>query len=157
MASYLLEIICARNVFSRMKLNWHTSKLPVHVYFNILWDNKYKTSHALICEPFIAHIYLLLFRKECPRLSKEAKGVISKMGHWYIDEHETYIRVFGDTGEPHLLPIYVPDRLVLREIFYQTILQGYNSTLVKEKKRDFIPYGFHIGFYMVKDTAHAKK
>jgi hypothetical protein len=98
-----------------------------------------------------------LFRKECPRLSKEAKGVISKMGHWYLDERETYIRVFRATGAPHLLPIYVPDRLVLGEICYQTILQGYNATLVKEKKRAFILYGFHIGFYMVKDTTHAKQ
>jgi hypothetical protein len=63
----------------------------------------------------------------------------------------------GATGAPHLLPIYVPDRLVLGEICYQTILQGYNATLVKDKKRAFIPYGFHIGFYMVKDTAHAKQ
>jgi hypothetical protein len=28
---------------------------------------------------------------------------------------------------------------------------------VKDKKRVFIPYGFHIGFYMVKYTAHAKQ
>jgi hypothetical protein len=79
------------------------------------------------------------------------------MGHWYIDECETYIRVFRPTGAPHLLPIYVPNRVVLGKIFYQTILQGYNATLVKDKKRDFIPYGFHIGFYMVKYTAHAKQ
>jgi hypothetical protein len=43
------------------------------------------------------------------------------------------------------------------EIYYQTILQGYNATLVKDKKHAFIPYGFHIGFYLVKDTAQAKK
>jgi hypothetical protein len=43
------------------------------------------------------------------------------------------------------------------EICYQTILQGYNSTLVKEKKRVSIPYGFHIGFYMVKDTTQEKR
>jgi hypothetical protein len=157
MASYLLDIICARNVFSGMNLNWHSSELPVHVYFNILWENRYKKSYALICDQFIARIYFLLFRKECPRLSEEAKKVISKVGHWYLDERETYIRVFGATGAPHLLPIYVPDRLVLGEICYQTILQGYNATLVKDKKRAFIPYGFHIGFYMVKDTAHAKQ
>jgi hypothetical protein len=36
-------------------------------------------------------------------------------------------------------------------------LQGYNASLVKDKKRDFIPYGFHIGFYMVRDTAHVKQ
>jgi hypothetical protein len=43
------------------------------------------------------------------------------------------------------------------EIFYHTILQGYNATLVKDKKQAFIPYGFHIGFYLVKDTAQAKQ
>jgi hypothetical protein len=53
--------------------------------------------------------------------------------------------------------MYVHDRLVVGEICYQTILQGYNATLVKDKKRAFIPYGFHIAFYMVKDTAQAKK
>jgi hypothetical protein len=36
-------------------------------------------------------------------------------------------------------------------------MQVYNASLVKDKKRDFIPYGFHIGFYMVKDTVHAKQ
>ena len=80
-----------------------------------------------------------------------------KVGHLYRDERETYIRVFSATGEPHLLPLYVHGRLVLGEICYQTILQGYNATLVKDKKWAFIPYGFHIGFYMVKDTAHAKQ
>jgi hypothetical protein len=56
-----------------------------------------------------------------------------------------------------LLPIYVPNQLVLGEICYQTILQGYNATLVKYKKRAFIPYGFHIGFYQVKDIVRAKQ
>jgi hypothetical protein len=140
-----------------MNLNWHSLELPVHVYFDILWDNRYKKSYSLICDQFITCIYFLMFRKECPRLSKEAKKVISKMGHLYLDERETYIRVFGATRAPHLLPIYVPDRLVLGKICYQTILQGYNATLVKDNKWAFIPYGFYIGFYMVKDTAHAKQ
>jgi hypothetical protein len=83
--------------------------------------------------------------------------MVSKVGHWYFEETITYIRVFGATGVPHLLPIHVPDQLIVGEICYQTILQGYNATLVKDKKRDFIPYGFHIGFYMVKDTAHMKQ
>jgi hypothetical protein len=98
-----------------------------------------------------------LFEKECPRLSNATKKIISKFGHWYLDERDTYIRVFKSTGAPHLLPMYVPDRLVVGEICYQTILQGYNATLVKYKKREFIPYGFHIGFYMLKYTTQAKK
>jgi hypothetical protein len=109
MALYLLDIIYAKKGFSRLNLNWHSSELPTHVYFSILWDNRYKKSYSLICDEFIAHIYLLLFKKECPRMPKEAKKVISKMGHWYLDKCETYIRVFIAIGAPHLLPIYVHD------------------------------------------------
>jgi hypothetical protein len=98
----------------------------------------------------------MLFNKECPILSVVAKNMISKVVHWYLDGHDTYIKVFRATEAPHLLPVYVPDQLVVGEICYQTILQGYNATLVKHKKKTFIPYGFHISFYMVKDTAQAK-
>ena len=90
-------------------------------------------------------------------MSYAAKKIILKVGHWYLDEHDTYIRVFSAIRAPHLLPVYVPDQLIVGEICYHTILQGYNATLVKDKKQAFIPYGFHIGFYMVKDTAQAKQ
>ena len=94
---------------------------------------------------------------ECPRLSDVAKNIISKVGHWYLDERDTYIRVISAIRAPHLLPVYVPDRLIVGEICYQSILQGYNATLVKDKKWAFIPYGFQVGLYMVKDTAQAKQ
>jgi hypothetical protein len=157
MASYLLDVICARNAFVGMNLMWHSSELPVHVYFSILWENKYNKSYSLICDQFIARIHFMLFKKEFPRLSVATKKVISKVGHWYLVECDTSIRVFGATGAPHLIPVYVPNQLVVGEICYQTILQGYNATLVKYKKRAFIPYGFHFGFYMVKHKAQAKQ
>jgi hypothetical protein len=65
--------------------------------------------------------------------------------------------VFGATCTPNLLPVHVPDCLTLGDICYHTILQGYNASLVKDKKRDFIPYDFQIGFYMVKDTMQVKQ
>jgi hypothetical protein len=68
MASYLLDVICTRNVFVGMNLSWHVAELPVHVYFNILWENRYKNSYALICDEFIANIYFIIFKKEFPRL-----------------------------------------------------------------------------------------
>jgi hypothetical protein len=74
-----------------------------------------------------------------------------------LDEHDTYIRVFGATGAPHILPAHVPNQLVGGEICSKTILQGYNATLVKDKKHAFIPYGFHVGFYLLKDTTQAKQ
>jgi hypothetical protein len=83
--------------------------------------------------------------------------MISKVGHCYLGEHTTYIRVFGATEAPHFLSAHVQDWLIIGETCYQTILEGYNATLVKDKKRTFIPYGFHVGFYIVKDTAQAKQ
>jgi hypothetical protein len=78
MASYLLDVMCARNVFTGMNLIWHFSELPVHVYFSILWENMYKKSYTLICDEFIALIHFIISKKECPRLSAATKKMIAR-------------------------------------------------------------------------------
>jgi hypothetical protein len=78
--------MCARNVFFKMNLSWHVADLLIHVYFNILWENMYKKYYALICDELIAPIHFIIFKKECPRLSVEAKKMVAKVGHWYLDE-----------------------------------------------------------------------
>jgi hypothetical protein len=40
MTTYLLDVICTWNVFSRMHLNLHVSESLVNVYFQMLWENK---------------------------------------------------------------------------------------------------------------------
>jgi hypothetical protein len=54
MASYLLDVIYIRNIFTGMNMSWHVIEPPVHVYFDILWENRYKKSYALIYDEFIA-------------------------------------------------------------------------------------------------------
>jgi hypothetical protein len=73
MASYLLDAMCARNIFSGMNLSWHVAEIPVQVYFNVLWENMYKKSYSLICDEFIECIYFILFKKECLRLRLRPK------------------------------------------------------------------------------------
>jgi hypothetical protein len=36
MASYLLDVMCIRNIFVGMNLSWHVAELSFHVYFSIL-------------------------------------------------------------------------------------------------------------------------
>jgi hypothetical protein len=36
MVSYLLDVMCTRNVFADMNLSLHVAELPIHVYFSIL-------------------------------------------------------------------------------------------------------------------------
>jgi hypothetical protein len=79
MASYLLDIVYARNTFIGMNLNWHSLELLVHVCFNILWENRYNVSYTIICDYLITCIYFFQFRKEFPRLLDEAKKVATKV------------------------------------------------------------------------------
>jgi hypothetical protein len=72
----------------------------------------------MICDGFISRKYFIIFRKEFPRLSVAAKKMIAKVGHWYFEETNTYIRVFGTTSAPHLLLIHVPYHLILGDICY---------------------------------------
>jgi hypothetical protein len=112
MVSYLLDVIYARNIFAGMNLRWHIAELPMHVYFSILLENRYKFFYAMICDEFIDRVHFIIFRKECPRLSVTTKQIISKVGHWYFEEKSTYIIVFGATGAPHLLSVHVLDHLI---------------------------------------------
>jgi len=59
MDSFLLDFMCARNIFTSMNLIWHIAELPVHIYLNILWENRYKKSYSLICDEFISRIYFI--------------------------------------------------------------------------------------------------
>jgi hypothetical protein len=47
--------------------------------------------------------------------------------------------------------------LALGGICYQTILQGFNASLIKDKKMVSIPYGFQLEYYFVKDTTQVKQ
>jgi hypothetical protein len=109
MASYMLNVMCIRNIFVGMNLSSHVAELLVRVYFSMLWVNRYKKSSTLICDELITRIYFILFKKECPRLSVTDKKMISKVVHLYLDENTTYNRVFEAIEEPHILPAHVPD------------------------------------------------
>ena len=70
-----------------------------------------------ICESFLGRVYFLIFNKEAPAFSPEAKAFIATMGDWYVGESFTYIRFYG-SNTAHMLPKFIPDSLVLEEISF---------------------------------------
>jgi hypothetical protein len=111
MASYLLDVICTRNVFTSMNLSWHVTELLVHVYFIIMWDNRYKKYYALICDEFIARVYFIIFKKECPRLvgsgqenDLKSRPLVPRGNHdlyqgvWGHSTHHIYSPLTSQTG-----------------------------------------------------------
>jgi hypothetical protein len=39
--------------------------------------------------------------------------VIRNIWDWYLMEYGTYIRIYGAMKPPHLLPRFIPDKIVL--------------------------------------------
>ena len=80
-------------------------------------------------------LYKLLYNKDAPRFSPEAEVDILPVARWFGEELFTYVRVFGSFASPHILPLYVPDKLIAREISYQTCGEGGLTKELKDKKK----------------------
>jgi hypothetical protein len=63
--------------------------------------------------------------------------LLRSIGNWYLKEDHTYLRIYGVTAPPDLLPKYITNILVLGEITYQTILRGFNASLAKESRKEY--------------------
>ena len=69
----------------------------------------------------------MLYNRDTPRFSPEAKVDIIPVARWFGEELFTYNRVFGNISSPHVLPFYIPKKLMAREIAYQTCDVGGNE------------------------------
>ena len=106
----------------------------VHIYHSELWDTNYVTMFYDIYESFLGWVYFLIFNKEAPTFSSKAKTLIATMGDWYVGDSFTYIRVFGSNAA-HMVPKFVPEKLVLEEISFQMVTEGiYNKCAAPKRK-----------------------
>ena len=80
-------------------------------------------------------LYRVLYNKDAPRLSPKVEVDILPVARWFGEELFTYVRVFGSFSSPHVLPLYVPDKLIAREIAYQTYGEGGLTKYLKDKKK----------------------
>ena len=95
--------------------------MPIHAYLDIMWETKYHPHFYKICHEIILLIHQEIFCSKAPRLSNEANRDLKPLGKWFGEESFTYIRVFGILSSLHVLPLFVPDKILAREIAYQTI------------------------------------
>jgi len=52
-----------------------------------------------------------------------------EIGDWFVNEKITYIRIYGATKAPHLLPKVVTYHMILMEIAYQSYCHGIGAML----------------------------
>jgi len=69
-------------------------------------------------------IHHSIFDRPMPKISYQARIDLISIGRWFGEENFTYVRIFGSQANPHVLPLYVPDKLLAREIAYQITSEG---------------------------------
>jgi hypothetical protein len=84
--------------------------------------------------------------------------VVSEIDDWFVRENETYIRIYGSTKPPPIVPKFVLDKLVLQEVAYHTLVHGFGASISKYKKLAWPPLPFYLGSYNFKNSkeAHAE-
>ena len=120
MSSYLLYVMCVSIECSSLGWKWEANILSVHIYYKMLWENKYKDDYELIRNGFFSTLYQVLLSEEEPCLSPEGKKIVNEYVDWYMTLDGLYISIVNSTKPPHWLPHFVPHIMLLQEIPYQT-------------------------------------
>ena len=103
-------------------------------------------------------LYRVLYNKDAPRFSPEVEADILLVKIWFGEDLFTYVRVFGSFASPHVLPLYVPDKLIAREISYQTCGDIGLTKELKDKNKAIWPqFPFSCGAFSLFDVGHAFK
>jgi hypothetical protein len=158
MSSYLLDVICsATNHFIGMGWDWNPTIFPIHVYYFQLWEDSYRRNFYDICEYFLVPLYVMIYKQKPLRISTKAMKYIKDIGDWYIGRYFTYIRVYGCASATHLLPRYIPDKLMIREISYQTVDARIMKLLASNSKRYWPKFPIIVGTHTLLNVSCAKK
>jgi hypothetical protein len=80
-------------------------------------------------------MHVSIFVHPPPRISDNITTNLSSVEDWYIKVKFLYIRVFGTSIPPYALPLFLPDKLVCREITRKTMLGGISKDLKGVSKK----------------------
>jgi hypothetical protein len=101
-------------------------------------------------------MHIAIYGHPPPRISIKIVTNLGKITDWYIEDHFSYIRVFGCSVPPHALPQFLQDRLVCREVAHQNVLGGISKEIKEVHKRVWPSFPLHIGTFSLLDFDHSK-
>jgi hypothetical protein len=157
MSAYVMDAICFMTPFPLMNWSWTpASSEPIHFYHSKLWEEKAKDFFYEICHNVVVPVHIAIYGHPPPRISERIMGNLGKLADWFIEENFSYIRVFGCSVPPHALPQFLPDRLVCREVVYQTVAGGINKELKATQKKVWPTFPIQVGMFTLLDFSHSK-
>jgi hypothetical protein len=101
-------------------------------------------------------MHIALYSFPPPRISDKIMANLGKIVDWYIEEHFSYIGVFGCSVSPHALPNFLQYQLVCREVAYQTVTRGISKELKAAQKKAWPTFPLQVGMFSLLDFGHLK-
>lgn len=156
MASYLMNVMRGSWEYLEMGWNWYPSQSSIHVYCKVIWENKYKEDYERICNGLFTHIHQVLFGEEVPCISSKVQTLVQKYGSWYMTPDGVYMRMINITKDPHWIPHFIPYKLMLQEIAYQTHINNLSASLIKSRKGAWPPFSLSTKVCRMENIKPAK-
>ena len=78
---------------------------------------------------------------------EEALKFIEEHGSYYLTKEGMYIRMYGGSRAPSLLPKYATDYVLHKEVARQVYIDGVGSFLFEHKKAAYFSIPFWLGSY----------
>jgi hypothetical protein len=157
MSAYIMDAICFRTPFPLMNWSWDPSCAePVHKYHSALWEDNAKDNFYEVCHYVIIPLHRMFFGCEPPRISHTIIENLKIVVDWFIEEHFSYVRVYGCSIPPHALPKILPDRLICREVAYQLVNGGIGLELKAQQKKSWPHFPVYLGKFALLNFGHSK-
>jgi len=156
--SYIIDVICFCTTFPTVGWKWTIQDpYPIHVSHKKIWESRYIPHFYKIFHSIMLPLHQMIFNKKAPRFSYEAAANLLAVGKYFIEKWFTYIMVFGSTIDPCILPLYVSDKILGREISYQTVGKGLTKVLKDGKKSLWPTLPIKCGSFTLPNFFHATK
>jgi hypothetical protein len=72
-------------------------------------------------------------------------------------KYYTDVGIYGSTRPPHMLPKYIPEKRLAREIAYEIVEKGVIIYLSDKNKKYWTIFPLHIGRYSLSNKPHTEK
>ena len=79
-------------------------------------------------------LYILIYLVECNCMLEEALKVVQNNKNYYLTEEGLYLRTYGGSKAPSLLPRYATDYVIHKEVVRQLYIDGVGNFLFEQKK-----------------------
>ena len=106
MSSFMVDCILCKQQFPALNCQWDKTKNPVYSAYQLFWAHKYFNHYKSIYKYFIMLLYRLTFLTKRKCMSDEALNTVDDNGNYYLTKEGLYLRMFGGTRAPSLLPKY---------------------------------------------------